>query len=500
MHSNIIFAIVIVLIGTICWLIHLRGAASAKRGHRALPGPIGLPIIGHLHLLGNLPHRSLYKLSQKYGPIMSLRLGTSPTIVVSSPAAAELILKTHDNVFANRPEFQAGKYLSYGSKAMAFTKYNTYWRSVRKITSTELLSPAMINSMAWQRREELGLLVESLKKAVAAGDVVDLSQKVKHLIQDMTWRMVFGKSTDKRFDLSHIIHEAAKLVGSFNIADCIPFLGSLDLQGITRRLKVVGQELDKILEIYLDDHEGDATNGNKELDRDLLAVLLSLQKNPTSTHEIGPSHIKAIMLDIIFGAIDTSQTTIEWSMSELLLHPRVMRLVQEEIKNVVGEREYLEESELSKLEYLDMVVKETLRLHPAGPLMIPHESMEDIVIDGYYIPKKTRIIVNNWGLGRDPKVWSENVDEFYPERFIGSNIDFRGKDFQFLPFGSGRRGCPGLQLGLLNVKLVVAQLVHGFNWELPFGMNADELDMDEIFGVSLLRSTHLLAKPTSRVP
>ncbi|KAK1372096.1 4-hydroxyphenylacetaldehyde oxime monooxygenase [Heracleum sosnowskyi] len=158
MHSYIIFAIVTVLTGSIWWLIRLCDAASAKRGHRALPGPIELPIIGYLHLLESLPHRSLYKLSQKYGPIMSIRLDTSPTIVVSSPAATELILKTHDNGFAS-PEFETGKYLSYGTKGITVTKYNTYWKTWRKLISRELLSHPMINLMDWRRREELGLIL-----------------------------------------------------------------------------------------------------------------------------------------------------------------------------------------------------------------------------------------------------------------------------------------------------------------------------------------------------
>lgn len=254
------------------------------------------------------------------------------------------------------------------------------------------------------------------------------------------------------------------------------------------------------METIIDDHEQYARNDYTKLDRDFVDVILALKNNPTSTHQqlaqsMDRSNIKAIILDMIFGAIDTSQTSIEWIMSELIRHPRVMKVLQEEIKNVIVDCEFVEESHLAKLDYLDMVVKETMRLHPVAPLLLPHESMQDIVIDGYYIQKNSRIIVNNWGIGRDPRIWSENVEEFLPERFIGCNIDLRGKSFQLIPFGSGRRGCPGLHLGLINIKLVVAQLVHSFDWGLPFGMSPDDLDMDEIFGLSVPRAKHLLAMP-----
>ncbi|KAK1400153.1 putative flavonoid 3'-monooxygenase [Heracleum sosnowskyi] len=476
---------------------------SMNPKHKPAPGPRGLPIIGHLHLLGKQPHRSLYELSKKYGPIMSLRLGSVPTIVVSTSAASELFLKTHDTVFASRPKLQAADYLWYGSKGMIFSEYGTYWRNLRKFCTLELLSSTKIASMAAMRREEVVLLVESLKKAAKNREVVDVSQKMALLMEGMTCRMLFGKSRDKRFDLNAIIHELTIIVGAFNIADFIPFLRALDLQGLTRRLKETNRAVDEVLETIIDEHEQDARDGCKKLDRDFVDVLISLKNNPSSTHEqvaqnLDRSTIKAIVLDMISGTIDTSQIAITWIMSELLRNSRVMKKLQKEVQNVVGDCEFVEESYISKLDYLDMIVKESMRLHPVATLLPPHESMEDIVINGYHIKKKSRIIVNNWGIGRDPRNWSEDVDEFLPERFIGSNVDYMGNNFQLIPFGSGRRSCPGIHLGTIMVKLVVTQLVHTFDWELPFGMSPDELDMEELFGATVPRATHLLAVPTLR--
>lgn len=201
---------------------------------------------------------------------------------------------------------------------------------------------------------------------------------------------------------------------------------------------------------------------------------------------------------MVAGAMDTSATAIEWTLSELMRHPRVMKKVQKELEDVVGMDRMVDESDLEKLEYLNMVVKENLRLHPVAPLLIPHAAIEDCTVNGFHIPKKSRVMVNVWAVGRDPSAWTD-PDKFIPERFVGSTIDLRGRDFQLLPFGSGRRGCPGMHLGLTVVHLVVAQLVHCFDWELPDNMLPTELDMTEEFGLTVPRAKHLLAIPSYRL-
>jgi cytochrome P450 len=201
---------------------------------------------------------------------------------------------------------------------------------------------------------------------------------------------------------------------------------------------------------------------------------------------------------MLVGSMDTSATVIDWAFSELIKNPRVMKKLQKELEEVVGKQRMVEESDLERLEYLDMVVKETLRLHPAGPLMIPHEATEDCVVNGFHIPKKSHVIINVWAIGRDPKAWTD-AEKFYPERFVGSDIDVRGRDFQLIPFGTGRRSCPGMQLGLTMVRLVLAQMVHCFDWELPNGILPSEVDMSEEFGLVLCRSKHLVSIPTYRL-
>ncbi|TQD80841.1 hypothetical protein C1H46_033593 [Malus baccata] len=224
-------AILILVFLTFLWyLLRILINAFLRQSRKLPPGPRALPIIGNLHMLGDLPHRSLQNLAKKYGPIMSMRLGFIPTIVVSSPQAAELFLKTHDTIFASRPKLQAFEYLSYGTKAMAFSEYGPYWRHIRKLCTLQLLCPSKIEASAPLRREEVGLLVQSLKVAAETNEVVDLSEKVGELVEGITYRMVLGRKKDDMFDLKGIMEECMFLIGAFNISDYVPFLSPFDLQ------------------------------------------------------------------------------------------------------------------------------------------------------------------------------------------------------------------------------------------------------------------------------
>ncbi|PON44988.1 Cytochrome P450, E-class, group I [Parasponia andersonii] len=506
MSLTILLAILFIISVPYILIIIPFTKTRSKNGGKHPPGPLPLPIIGNLHMLTTLPHRGLQKLAQKYGPIMCLRLGQVLTVVVSSPEAAELFLKRHDAVFASRPRIQASDYVSYGSKGMAFCEYGPYWRNVKKLSTSQLTSPSKIEFFAGLRRDEVVSLVDELKRVAAAHEVVDISGKVGELIETITYKMILGRNNDDKYDLKGIIEESLSLMGAFNLADYVPWLGPLDLQGLTRRLKTVSKGIDHLMENILVEHE---QKGEHDSTQDFVDVLLSLKNqhdtNPQSDDSyqvltIERDNIKAILLDMLVGAFDTASATISWAFSELLRNARVMKNVQAELESVVGTEKMVEEKDLGKLQYLDMVIKETFRLHPVGPLLAPRESREDIIIEGHYIPKKTRILVNVWAIGRDPNVWSKNVEEFYPERFIGKDIDVRGHDFKFLPFGAGRRACPGMQLGLVTVRYVLAQLLHCFIWELPSGMEDKDIDMTESFGLVVGRAnSNLLVKPTYRL-
>ncbi|XP_059651117.1 cytochrome P450 71AU50-like [Cornus florida] len=466
---------------------------------RLPPGPKALPILGHFHLLGKLPHRDLQQLAKEYGPIMYMRFGSVPNIIVSSPEAAEQFLKTHDLVFANRPRQESAKHMSYEQRNMSFAEYGPYWRRIRKLFTLELLSSFKINYFKSMRSEELGLLIKFIKQAARDRVAVDLSAKVSSVNADMTCRMVFGrKYTDEEFDdrgFKAVIQEGMRLTATPNIADYFPYVRALDLQGLTRRMKAVSKVYDGFLEKIIDDHVQARDKGQP---KDFVDIMLAFMESDEAEFRIDRAHIKANLLDMLAAGLDTSSATIDWVISELLLNPQVMKKVQKELEKVVGMDRMVEESDLERLEYLETVLKETFRLHPVAPLLLPHQAIEDCTVNGFHIPKKSRVTINIWAIGRDPKVWTD-PEKFIPERFIGSTIDFQGRDFQLLPFGSGRRGCPGMQLGLTVVRLVVAQLVHCFDWELPNGMLPSELDMTEVFGIVINRAKHILAIPTYRL-
>ncbi|CAL5189639.1 unnamed protein product [Lathyrus oleraceus] len=476
-----------------------------KQKHKKPPGPPTLPIIGNLHMLGKLPHRTLQSLSKKYGPIMSFKLGQVPAVVISSSKAAELFLKTHDLVFANRPKTQASEIFSYGSKGLAFSEHGPYWRSVKKLCTLKLLSASKVEMFAPIRKQELGVSVKSLEKAALVGEIVNVSDAVVNLVESIMYKMLFGRSKDEQFDLKKLVQQTLTLSGAFNLADYIPWLGPFDLQGLTHACKKTSKALDEVLEMIIKEHE-QITNANKTRNEDFIDTLLSImhqtidlenEQNPVIV--IDRSTMKAILLDMIAAGTDTSASVIEWALSELLRNPRIMKKLQDEIQNEIGHMRMVEEKDLKNLNYLDMVVDEILRLYPVGPLLVPRECRENIIIDGYFIKEKTRVIVNAWAIGRSHYVWSQNAEEFYPERFMDKKMNFHGQEFECIPFGSGRRRCPGIHLGLINVKLILAQLVHCFDWQLPPNITPSNLNMEEKFGLTIPRAQHLHAIPSYRL-
>ncbi|KAG5572861.1 hypothetical protein H5410_062627 [Solanum commersonii] len=225
--------------------------------------------------------------------------------------------------------------------------------------------------------------------------------------------------------------------------------------------------------------------------------MLDIMQSGEAEFQFDRRHIKAILFDMLIAAMGTSATAIEWILTELLRHPHMMKKLQKELEQVVGLERMVKESDLEKLNYLDMVVKEGMRLHCVVPLM-PHEAMEDCVVNSFHIQKGSRILINFYAVQRDPNIWPE-PEKFLPERFVESSIDVRGRDFQLLPFGSGRRSCPGMQLGIIIVQLIVAQLVHCFDWELPNGRQPCDLDVEENSGLATSRENPLMAIPTYRL-
>lgn len=500
--ESLFMSIVFTILGF--WVLYkLLGFQKGNgKASRLPPGPLGWPIIGNMHQLGKLPHRSLHNLAKQYGPIMFLRLGSAPTVVISSSEMAKEILKTHDLVFANRPESAAAKYVAYGEKNMALAAYGDYWRHMRKVCVLELLSAKRVESFRSVREEEVSLAVKSIWEKSKHGTVaVNVSKTIASLISSIIWRTLAGTRISEDDDLvgkelEMMTHEVIRIIGGFNIGDFIPSLAWIDeLSGAKGQMKKAHNFFDAVVEKIIDEHKGN--QDQEDHAKDLVDVLLEMARNESSI-KITREHMKATVLDMFLGGLETTITTLEWAMSEIVRNPQVTKKLKEDIDFVVGKSRIVRESDLTRMEYLHCVVKEVFRLYPAGPLMLPHESRESCTIAGYYIPQKTRIIVNVWAIGRDPNVWEDPLT-FKPERFINKNIDIKGRDFEMLPFGAGRRGCPGIGLAMANVELVLAQLVHCFDWTLEGNGNATELDMTESFMTSIPRKDNLFAIPNLKV-
>ncbi|KAI0494548.1 hypothetical protein KFK09_024686 [Dendrobium nobile] len=485
---------------------------GGRRRPNLPPGPRSWPIIGNLNLIGALPHRSIHELSKKYGPLMQLQFGSFPVVVGSSVSMARLFLKTHDLTFAGRPKTAAGNYTAYNYSDITWSPYGPYWRQARKMCITELFSPRSLDSYEHIRSAELRGLLRCLFDA--AGKPLLVKDHLSTLSLNVISRMVFGRryldptAEDKAAppppvspeEFKRMLDELFLLNGVLNIGDSIPWLNFLDLQGYIRRMKAVGKKLDRFMEHVLDEHIARRVKeGENFSPRDMVDVLIQFAENPTLDVKLNRSSLKAFSQDLIAGGTESSAVTVEWAISELLRKPHVMKKATEELDRVIGRERWVEEKDVQNLPYIEAIMKETMRLHPVAPMLVPRLAREDVVIDGYDIPAGTRILVNMFTIYRDPSIWEE-PDEFRPERFLGLEIDVKGHDFELLPFGSGRRMCPGYTLGLRVIQSSLANILHGFSWRLPDGVKVEQLSMDEIFGLSTPKKVPLVAVAEPRLP
>uniref|UniRef100_A0A5B6Z7I6 Uncharacterized protein n=1 Tax=Davidia involucrata TaxID=16924 RepID=A0A5B6Z7I6_DAVIN len=458
------------------------------------PGPWQLPLIGNMHqLVGSLTHHTLRDLAKKYGPLMHLRLGEVSTVIVSSPEIAKEVMKTHDIIFAQRPYLLASRILSYDSTNIAFSPYGDYWRQLRKICAIEILSSKRVQTFRSIREEEAFNLIRSIYSN--ARSPINLSKKIFALTCGITARAAFGEKNKDQEAFRSIVEKSIKLSAGFNIADMYPSVKMLSvISGMRPKLEEIHKRIDQILENIVSDHrqrDKKTKTGNKEVE-DLVDVLLKIQKQ--GDLEFPDNNLKSVLLDIYGAGSETSSITVEWAMSEMLKNQKVMKRAQDEVREVFGEKGNVDETGLHELKFLKSVIKETLRLHPSAPLLVPRESSAHCEINGYEIPAKTKVIVNAWAIGRDPRYWTE-PERFQPERFLNSPIDFKGTDFEYIPFGAGRRICPGITYALANIELPLAQFLYHFDWKLPGGLKQEELDMTEAFGVTVRRKQDLYLIP-----
>jgi cytochrome P450 len=456
------------------------------------PSPPKLPVIGHLHhLIGGLPHHALQRVTQKFGPVLHLQLGQVQAVVISSRQAAREVLKNQDPACADRPESIGSKIMWYDYTDIAFSPYNEYWRQMRKICILELLSAKNVKSFGSIRQDEVARLVKSLRST--SGQPVNLTEKVFAFTSSITCRAAFGKVMRDRDTLIALLKKAVTMAGGFELADLFPSFKLLHVLSWNRyKLLSMRRKLDAILDVFLEEHK--LKQSGEFGGEDILDVLLRMQRNGELQFPITNDNIKAVIFDMFSAGTETSSTTIDWAMAELMRNPRVMAKVQAEIRESFKGKTSIEESDVQALKYLKLVIKETFRLHPPIPLL-PRACRDECVVDDYTIPLKSKVMINIWSMGRDPEYWPE-PESFKPERFENGSVDFLGNHFEFIPFGAGRRICPGMTFGLANVELPLAQLLYHFDWKMPKGMRPDDIDMSEAEGIAVSRKNGLILVPT----
>ncbi|KAL7616099.1 hypothetical protein Lser_V15G00613 [Lactuca serriola] len=447
----------------------------SKTLHRLPPGPPGLPLIGNLHQLDTSDLADhLWRLSKRYGPLMSLRLGFIQTLVVSSADMAKEVLKTKDLVFCTRPILTGQKKMSYSNKDVAWSPYSEYWREMRKICIIHLFSSKQVNSFRSVREEEVFAMIDAIKTRISIKKEVNLSETMMILTSNIISRVAFGNRPYVYDDEQHqvrrfqeLLLECQALLVNFYYRDYFPLMGWLDnLNGSIPRLEKNFKEMDECYQEIIDEHLN--RNRPNKMQEDMVDILLRVKEDSDSYIDLTFDNIKGVLMNIMLGGTETSASGVVWAMTLLMKNPECLKKVQQEVRNAIGNKGKVEECDLYKLNYLKAVIKETLRLYPVAPLLVARESREECVLDGYEIPKKTLVYVNAWAVGRDPKCW-ERPEEFEPERFMGSSVDYKGMDFELIPFGSGRRGCPGMTMGAVTMELALSNLVYSFDWKLPEG-------------------------------
>ncbi|KAK1436566.1 hypothetical protein QVD17_02347 [Tagetes erecta] len=463
------------------------------------------PIIGHFKVFNgsDLPHVALASMADQYGPMFTIRLGIRKVLVVSNWEIVKDIFTTHDVNISNRPNYIAAKILGRDGASFSFTPYGPYWRGMRKIISQELLSNSRLEKLKHVRLSELESAITNInelwrERRDGQGKVlVDMKKWFGELNMNTMLKVVAGKrytggegeDEEEMVICRRVIRDWFQYFGQFLVADALPFLDWLDLGGYKKTIKRVARELDSMVGKWLEEHRcrgsaRDATEVNDFMD----VMIQVVDEDDLAGYNID-TVIKGTCETLIAGGADTTTVMLTWTLSLLLNNGYALRRAQEELDMQVGKDRQVNESDIKNLVYLQAIVKETLRLYPATFLNPPRAFTNDCTIAGYHVPKGTWLLINTWKLHRDPKIWSDPC-EFRPERFLSpnhKNLDVKGTDFELIPFGAGRRHCPGVYLAGQMLHMILATFLQNFEMSTP---NGAPIDMSATSGL-----TNAMASP-----
>ncbi|PIN20499.1 Cytochrome P450 CYP2 subfamily [Handroanthus impetiginosus] len=455
----------------------------SKKHYNLPPSPApALPLLGHLHILKQPLHRTLQSFSQTHGPIFSLKFGSRRVVVVSSrKLAEECFTSTNDVVFCNRPYSMANDYFGYNHTTMAGAPYGHHWRNLRRLGAQEVLSVGRLNAFSHIREEEMRQTLRSLTTSGNEFTKVELRPKLFELIFNVIMKMLAGNNYSEKGELGEkfrkMVTGSLEHAQSSNPEDVLPFLRWIDYRGLKKKLIDLGEKLDAMYQNMLEEHRQEKRNT-------IIGHLLSLQESDPEFYT--DQTIKGFITNMIIAGTDTSIATAEWAMSLLLNHPDALQKAKIELDSQIGHQRLVQEQDLPKLHYLRNIIFETFRMFPAVPLAVPHESSADCKVGEYDIPRGTILFLNIWAIQRDPEVW-DNPTYFKPERFEGKEDEIQ----KVIPFGMGRRACPGSNLGQRMVGLILGSLIQCFEWERT---SLEEVDLAEGIGITMPKLKPLEAR------
>ncbi|PKA57450.1 Isoflavone 2'-hydroxylase [Apostasia shenzhenica] len=439
------------------------------------PTPPSLPVLGHLHHLRKPLHQSLARLSAAHGPLLLLRFGTRRVLCVSSRDIADECFTTNDLAFAGRPVIPSVRRTSYNYTAIAIATYGPDWRDMRRIATIEALSGHRLCFFSDVRADEARALVRILFRDTA-GDgfsTVELRPRLFGLAMNVMMRMIIGKryygceaGEAEARRIQQVVQEVISAAGVSNVGDFLPAaIGWIARLGVRRRLARAHRYRDRLIQGLIDEEK---TKRREKED----AGEVEKEERPRRT---------VMDASLLTAGTDTSSNTIEWALSLLLNQPEKMEKARQELDEQIGHGRLLQESDLPNLPFLHCIINESLRLYPVAPLLVPHQSLEPCKLGGYDIPRGTMLIVNAYVIHRDPELWPEPA-KFLPERFEGGKAE--AERMKMLPFGRGRRKCPGEALALKEVGLVLGTLLQCFEWGR---VGEDEVGMEEGSGLTMPR-------------
>ncbi|MFS8017027.1 putative geraniol 8-hydroxylase [Helianthus anomalus] len=443
------------------------------------PGPTRLPIIGNLHLLGDPPHQT-------------------PLFVISSSTAAIEVLKKQDLAFANRYVPVAVTAYNHDQHSLSFPHVCTEWRTLRRIVTSNIFSNNSLEAKQHLRNQKVEELVAYCRKASLSNENVDIGRAAFRTSLNLLSNTIFSKDLtypyeDSGKEFKEVITNIMEDSGRTNLVDVFLVLKKIDPQGLKRRMT---RHFTKVLMIF-DQLIEERLRMCKFEQGDVLDVCLKMMHD--NPKEFNHTNIKSLFLvsilfilwyifvifldvtsispywlsfDLFVAGTDTTSITVEWAMAELLRKPHIMTKAKEELEKLIGKGTIVKEDDVSRLPYVSCIVKEVLRLHPPAPLLLPRKVVKEVQLNGYTILAGTQVFVNAWAIGRDPTVWDDSL-EFKPQRFLESGLDVRGQDFDLIPFGVGRRICPGVPLATRLVPIMFGSLLNNFDWKIDTKVQHD---------------------------